>query len=78
MYIMGSTQVTIAFSNPVVGYSKLGVGTGHHGKDVWEDMSDHNYKSFNVILPIADKNLIFCYQCIGSTTNTCAVEIAPQ
>ena len=78
MYIMGTTQVTIAFSNPIVGFSKLGIGTGHHGKDVWDDMSDHNYRPFNVILPVGGKNLIFSSQCTGGTTNTCTVEITPQ
>ena len=59
---MGSTQVTIAFSYPIMGFRKLGVGTGHHGRDVWADMSDLNFKSFNIILLVADKNLLPMYR----------------
>ena len=34
-YIIGSAEVTIAFSNPVVDYSTLGVGTNGH--QVWDN-----------------------------------------
>ena len=77
-YIMGQTMVTIAFSNPSIGYNKLGVGISTHGKDVWDEMGDHNYQPFNVILPVDGKNLIFYCQCTGSSTNNSTVEITPQ
>ena len=77
-YIMGQTTVTIAFSNPPIGFNKLGVGISAHGKDVWEDKGDHNYNPFTVILPVNGKNLTFDCQCTGGTTNSCTVEITPQ
>ena len=77
-YRMGSTQkspeITISFSNPVVGYSKLNVG--NEGMRVWDEMTHHhNYRNFNVFLKISGKNLVFCCQCTGGTTNICTVEI---
>ena len=77
-YIMGQTMVTIAFSNPPIGYNKLGVGISTHGKDVWDEMGDHNHQPFNVILQVDGKNLTFYCQCTGGSTNICTVEITPQ
>ena len=75
-YKMGSTEITIAFSNPVIGYNKLGVGTG--GKDVWDNMSDHDYHTFNVFLDVSGVKLVFRCKCTGGTTNVCTVEISPD
>ena len=75
IYEMEGTEVTIAFSNPSAGRNKLGVGVT--GKNVWNEMSDHRYESFDVLLPIADKQLLFRCKCTGSSMNTCTVNIKP-
>ena len=72
-YKMGSTEVTIGFSNPLVGFNKLGVGTD--GSTVWDEMTDHDYKNFNVFLTVSGVSLVFHCKCTGDTTNTCTVEI---
>jgi len=77
-YIMGQTMLTIAFSNPSVGYNKLGVGIGTNGKDVWDQMTDHGYKPFSLILPVDGNNLMFDCLCTESSTNRCTVDITPQ
>ena len=73
---MDTTEVTIAFSNPLIGCNKLNVGTT--GRGVWDDMTDHDYKSFNVNLEVSDKRLIVHCRCTGGGTNNCTVEIQPQ
>ena len=75
-YRMFDTNITIAFSNPLVGTNKLGVGTG--GKSVWDNMSDHDYNGFTV--DVADTNdkkvkLKFDCMCTGGRTNICFVNI---
>ena len=74
---INTTEVTIAFSNPVIGYSKLGVGTGPtgNGRSVWEDMTDHDYRNFNVKLNVPGRRLIVYCSCTGGGTNICKVEI---
>ena len=72
---MGGTEVTIAFSNPSAGRNKFGVGIT--GKNVWDEMSDHGYDSFDVLLTVADKKLLFRCKCTSSSTNTCTVNIEP-
>ena len=72
-YKMDTTNITIAFSNPLVGWSKLGVGD--NGTRVWDEMTDHDYKSFNVFLSVSDRKLVFRCKCTGGPTNTCTVEI---
>ena len=72
-YKMGSTEVTIGFSNPIVGYSKLDVGTG--GSTVWDNMTDHDYRNFNVFLTVSGVSLVFHCRCTCGTTSTCTVEI---
>ena len=74
-YEIGGSELTIAFSNPSAGRNKFGVGTT--GKSVWDDeMSDHKYKSFDVVLTVGDKDLLFHCKCTGSSMNTCTVNIA--
>ena len=41
---MDGTEVTLAFSNPLVGCNKLGAGV--NGKGVWDDMDKHSYTLF--------------------------------
>ena len=74
-YKMDTTNITIAFSNPLVGCNKLGVGT--IGTGVWDEMTDEKYENFNVFLSVSDKKLVFHCKCTGSSTNTCKVEIEP-
>ena len=73
---MDNTEVTIAFSNPVIGFSKLGVGTT--GNSVWDDMTDHDYRSFNVNLEVSGRRLIVHCKCTGGGTNICTIEIESQ
>ena len=75
-YKMGSdevTEVTIAFSNPLFGHSKLEVGTG--GITVWDKMSYHHYREFDVHLTISGVSLVFHCKCTATSTNTCTVEV---
>ena len=73
-YSMGGTQVTIAFSNPLIGTNKLGVGAD--GQNVWELMGNHGYQPFVIYIILADKTpLTFNCECTGGTTNFCDVKI---
>ena len=74
-YEIGGSEVTIAFSNPSAGRNKLGVGTT--GKGVWDEMSDHSYNNFDVLLTMAGRKLVFRCKCTGSSMNTCTVNIEP-
>ena len=71
---MGDHQVTIAFSNPVVGVNKLSVGTNCKG--VWDDMDNHDYNPFVVQITVNSMRLNFNCKCTGSTTNTATVDIS--
>ena len=74
-YKMFDTEITIAFSNPVVVFNKLGVGTG--GQNVWDNMESHDYNMFPVYVDSSDGKAImeFNCKCTGGTTNTCTVDI---
>ena len=74
-YNMFDTDITIAFSNPSVGFNKLGVGTG--GKSVWEWMSSHDYNNFTVNVDASNERakLQFDCKCTEGTTNVCTVNI---
>ena len=74
-YRMFDTDITIAFSNPLVGVNKLGVGTG--GKSVWDDMSNHGYNEFTVNVDSRNgkAKLQFDCRCTSGATNTCTVNI---
>ena len=73
-YKMGSTTVAIAFSNPFPGTNKLGVGS-QDGTSVWNDMSNHNYRPFEVLLTIEGKTVRANCSCTGGTVNEAKVEI---
>lgn len=76
-YTMGGTPVTIAFSNPLVGCNKLGVGAD--GQNVWELMDNHGYQPFVIYLVLADNTtLTFKCQCTGGEINSCEVKIVCQ
>lgn len=72
-YEMNGTIITFAFSNPSSGKNKLGVGVG--GKIVWDEMSFHDYKEFNILIPVCSVTLKFVCKCTGSTTNHATVTI---
>ena len=74
-YTMGGTDVTIAFSNPVAGNNKVGVGT--NGKGVWDKMSDHNFYRFAERFNFSNGviKVVFCKCSDGSTNN---IEIAVE
>ena len=75
-YRMGGSEVTIAFSNPVIGTNKLGIGTG--GKGVWYEMENHNYAPFRVNITLANKrDVSFECSCTGGTMNTCTITARP-
>ena len=71
---MFDTDITIAFSNPVVGTNKLGVGTG--GKSVWDNMDNHGYAKFYVTIDCCGgTTLQFDCQCTGGNINICTVDV---
>ena len=74
-YKIFDTDITIAFSNPVVGTNKLGVGTG--GKSVWDDMDNHSYHKFTVRIDSRDKKAILQFDCLCTegSVNTCTVDV---
>ena len=73
-YEMLSMEITIAFSNPLVGSNKLGVGTG--GKIVWDNMESHDYLGFPVNIDLSNgSSLIFKCHC---TTNNCDVKVTQK
>ena len=75
-YKIFDTNITIAFSNPSVGVNKLGVGTG--GRNVWEEMTNHDYSEFTVnVTASGDKKarMKFDCMCTGGRTNICTVNI---
>lgn len=73
-YDLFRTDITIAFSNPAVGYNTLNVGTT--GKSVWEEMNDQNYGSHKKIITLHDDTkLVINSQCCGGTANLCNVSI---
>ena len=66
--------MAIAFSNPLIGTNKIGVGL-HDGQKVWDDMNNHDYKPFEVQLTIGGKNLIFSCSCTEGNVDTVKVTI---
>ena len=74
-YKMNNTNVTIAFSNPLLGVNTLGVGTG--GMKVWDYMDNHRYQGFTEKLNSSDGVILSCHcECTGGNTNTCSVYLA--
>ena len=72
------TQIAFAYSNPISGTNKL--GAGYHGQDVWDNMSNHDYKPFNVKVDIdagGDVSVDMHMQCSGGATNVASVVIYP-
>ena len=68
-YEIGGTLISFAFSNPVLGWNKLGVGKG--GMEVWDNMTDHDYNPFTETIILNQENITlnFNCQCTGGTTN---------
>jgi len=56
----------------------LGVGDSDIGKDVWDNMGDHNYKEFKVMLPVDGQGLVFYCKCTGGPINVCKVKVHLQ
>ena len=76
-YEMLYMEITIAFSNPVVGSNKLGVGLG--GKNLWDNMESHDYLEFPVNIDLRDgSTLIFTCHCTSGTTNSCNVKVTQK
>ena len=74
-YKMNNTNVTIAFSNPLLGVNTLGVGTGE--MKVWDYMDNHRYQGFTEKLNCSDGVILSCHcECTGGNTNTCSVYLA--
>ena len=74
-YKMNNTNVTIAFSNPLLGVNTLGVGTG--GMKVWDYMDNHRYQGFTEKLNCPDGVILSCHcECTSGNTNTCSVYLA--
>lgn len=74
-YEIGGVLIAFGFSNPVWGWNKLGVGTG--GMEVWDNMTDRDYKPFVEKIKVNKGNveLNFNCQCTGGTTNHCTINI---
>ncbi|WP_343644170.1 hypothetical protein [Chryseobacterium sp.] len=73
-YILCNTLFTVAFSNPVSGRNKLGVGLD--GKDVWNNMSFHNYDFFEISMQLNNSKVITCIcKCTGGETNHANITI---
>ena len=72
-YTMNHTQVTFGFSNPSAGTNKLGVGTS--GREVWDEMGDHDYSPFDDSFSIGDVAVTCHCRCSGGTTNLATVKI---
>ena len=75
-YEISGTLITIAFSNPVIGYNKLNVGDST-GSKVWDDMEDHDYRTFVEQIKIKDRDqiLYFNCKCSGGITNDATIVI---
>ena len=73
-YKMNDTEVTFGFSNPSSGTNKLGVGTS--GQAVWENMENHDYSEFDVVILVGVTPLRCHCKCSGGTTNVATVKIA--
>lgn len=73
-YITGNSRITIGFSNPSSGSNKLGVGLT--GKDVWENMTNNDYKPFEKQLTLNDSSIVVCKCiCTGSDINNALVTL---
>ena len=72
-YTMNNTRVTFGFSNPLIGTNKLGVSTT--GREVWDNMTNHDYGPFDVLLLIDDVTVTCRCCCSGGTTNLATVKI---
>ena len=73
-YEMEGTEFSIAFSNPLIGTNKLGVGLD--GERTWEEMSNHNYERFVQGIDLGDGVSLVCFcQCTGGDTNNCVVKL---
>lgn len=73
-YRMSGTEFSIAFSNPLIGTNKLGVGPD--GESTWDTMSNHNYQEFVQGVDLGNGVPLVCYcQCTSGNTNSCVVEL---
>ena len=66
-------MITIAFSNPSVGYNKLGVGT--NGSTVWDNMGSPYDSTVERIVLNDNTALVFTLQCTSGETSTADVFI---
>ena len=71
-YQIGGTNVTIAFSNPFMGYNKLNVGT--KSLDTWNTMGSP-YDEVVEQIGIGSSVLYVTFQCTGGDVNTAVVTI---
>ena len=73
-YEIDGTVITFSFSNPSSGKNKLGVAIG--GKEVWDKMTDHDYKPFVEKITVSKgAELYFNCECTGGNTNHCTIAI---
>eukprot|EP00111_Clytia_hemisphaerica_P007998 TCONS_00023235-protein len=66
-YRINDQVLTIGFSNPSAGSSKVGVGL--IGKKVWDEMGCNNYKQNVETLQMDTYTLKCTYSCTGGATN---------
>ena len=73
-YQIGGSEFSVAFSNPVVGTNKLGVGLD--GARTWENMSNHTYMTFVEYVHLGCAVILECIcQCTGGHVNSCSVKV---
>ena len=73
-YEMAGKEVTIAFSNPLVGTNKLNIATD--GDGAWNRMDNRKYEPFQIDIVLADNTaLSFKCSCTGGATNECDITI---
>ena len=72
-YVVDGTDITIAFSNPLFGTNKLGVGI--EGKGVWDSMGCQDYRPFRYFVETKQSSatLLFYLRCTSGSTNVCSV-----
>lgn len=75
-YAIGGQIATFAFSNPLKGDNKLGVGMGDPNY-IWENMGNHDYQPYVLSIEIDGKPFNVMTQCSGGSINYAGVTIIP-
>src|SRR5262249_31074690 len=74
IFTLGRGEFTVAFSAPLVGSNKLGVGIG--GQAIWDRMDDHNYEVFTEHFDVAGRKIRARCRCTGGEVNAADVVLS--